>query len=249
MRPTRLTVAALAAVLAFAPAPVRAVETGAVLAAAVDGFIRPGYGALRSEARLMAELTGELCETPSPGAIQAAHEGFGRLVEAWSRIEIIRFGPIVEDNRLERIHFFPDRRGLGLRQVQAVLAEKDATATTAVALADKSVALQGLTALEYLLYGTATPSAAPSPTQSPTESRSPAPSSKPRGATRPGSPPASPTPARPTRTTGRRPKACRRCLASSSIRPSSSPTPASLRRSVTVSLRRGRNSRRTGAPG
>lgn len=156
MRLTRLTVAALAALLFLPPltsATARAEDARDVLASAIDGFIRPGYGTLYGEARLMAELTGDLCEAPSPGAMQAAHEGFGRLVEAWSRIEIVRFGPIVEDNRLERIHFFPDRRGLGLRQVQAVLAEKDETATTAVALAGKSVALQGLTALEYLLYG------------------------------------------------------------------------------------------------
>lgn len=154
MRLTGPILAALAAWLALMPAPVRAVDADPVLSDAVDGFIRPGYGVLHREARLMAELTGDLCDAPSPGAMQAAHEGFGRLVEAWSRIEIVRFGPIVEDNRLERIHFFPDRRGLGLRQVQAVLAEKDETAAKAATLAGKSVALQGLTALEYLLYGT-----------------------------------------------------------------------------------------------
>ena len=157
MRLTKFIVAALAAFLFLTPltsATARAEDARDVLTSAVDGFIRPGYTALHAEARLMAELTGELCEAPSPGAVQAAHEGFGRLVEAWSRIEIVRFGPIIADNRLERIHFFPDRRGLGLRQVQAVLAEKDETATAAATLAGKSVALQGLTALEYLLYGT-----------------------------------------------------------------------------------------------
>lgn len=141
---------------AFVPAahPASADDVAPVLSAAVDGFIRPGYADLGAEARQMADLAGDLCEAPSPGAMQAAHEGFARLVEAWSRIEIVRFGPAVEDNRLERLLFFPDRRGIGLKQVQAALADEDETATKPATLAGKSVALQGLTTLEYLLYGT-----------------------------------------------------------------------------------------------
>lgn len=127
---------------------------GTVLARTVEDFIRPGYAALHARAEAAHAATAALCDEPSQRTLDAARDAFAGLVDGWSEIEIIRFGPVVADNRLERILFFPDRRGIGLRQVQAVLAEKDETATDPTDLAAKSVALQGLTTLEYLLYGT-----------------------------------------------------------------------------------------------
>jgi predicted lipoprotein len=38
---------------------------------------------------------------------------------------MVRFGPVTEDNRLEKILYWPDRKSIGLKQVQQVLAEKD----------------------------------------------------------------------------------------------------------------------------
>ena len=125
-----------------------------VLSAAVTDFIQPGYRTFRDKAQAMGAAITPLCEAPSAPGLEVARKAFGELVRAWSEIEIIRFGPVVDDNRLERILFFPDRRGIGLKQIQQVLAEKDETATTPERLAAKSVALQGLTTLEYLLYGT-----------------------------------------------------------------------------------------------
>jgi predicted lipoprotein len=58
------------------------------------------------------------------------------------------------EDRVERILFFPDRKGAGLKQMQAVLAGKDASVTAPETLARKSVALQGLGALEFVLFGT-----------------------------------------------------------------------------------------------
>src|SRR6185312_7981565 len=49
--------------------------------------------------------------------------------------------------------FWPDPKGLGLKQIQDILAKRDASVTEPDQLAGKSVALQGLPALEYLLYG------------------------------------------------------------------------------------------------
>lgn len=128
-------------------------EARDVLAAAVEDFIQPGYRSFADTAETMHALTEDFCAAPTQTGLDETREGFGDLVAAWSHIEIIRFGPVVDENRLERIFFFPDRRGIGLRQVQATLAKKDATALDPETLAIKSVALQGLTTLEYLLFG------------------------------------------------------------------------------------------------
>ncbi len=124
-----------------------------VMAAAVDGFVRPGYEAFAQSADDVARVTKTLCETPSEANLAAARAAFRGTVQAWGKIEIVRTGPIIEQNRFERILFYPDRKGTGLRQVQAVLAKSDETATDPATLATKSVATQGLGALEYLLFG------------------------------------------------------------------------------------------------
>jgi predicted lipoprotein len=158
--------AALGLALCLAAGPAAAQEAGPVTGTAdptaslvvvrnaIDGFIRPGYAAFRQQAEATASAMATLCEVPGTDSRQAAEERFGDLVRAWSRIELVRFGPVVEDNRLEKILFFPDRRGIALRQVQAILGTEDQTATSADSLADKSVAVQGLGALEFVLYGT-----------------------------------------------------------------------------------------------
>jgi hypothetical protein len=121
---------------------------------AVDLYFQPGYRALLTQARAAEERMRALCTSPDAEHLVAARTAFGALVAAWSRIEMVRFGPVLRDNQLERILFWPDRRGIGLRQVQALLAEKDESATSPDTLYAKSVAVQGLTALEYVLFGT-----------------------------------------------------------------------------------------------
>jgi len=79
-------------------------------------------------------------------------DAFQNLVAAWSGIEFLRFGPLVENNRFERISFWPDPRGITIRQAQVLLAKEPADIPDAQALSTHSVALQGLPALEYVLY-------------------------------------------------------------------------------------------------
>jgi uncharacterized protein len=125
-----------------------------VMTAAVDGFIRPGYAVFRMSADDMAATMKTLCEAPSRAHHDAAKAGFGKLAASWAHVEIVRTGPAIEQNRFERILFYPDRKSTGLKQVQAVLSKSDETATDPKTLATKSVATQGLGALEYLLFGT-----------------------------------------------------------------------------------------------
>lgn len=127
---------------------------GPIVEAAVSGFVRPAYAAFHGSTTKLAAEMNALCAAPSGEALDAARAGFAGAVDAWSRAEIIRFGPVVEENRLERILFWPDRKGTGLKQVQAALAARDESATDPARLAGKSVAMQGLGALEFVLLGT-----------------------------------------------------------------------------------------------
>jgi uncharacterized protein len=128
-------------------------DHGAIARAALTEVIRPGYAALAKETAALGGKVGALCQAPSPASLEAARKAFASAVGAWSKVEILRFGPIVENRRYERLFFWPDPKGLGDRQIRDALAKRDESVTKPEALSGKSVALQGLPALEYLLYG------------------------------------------------------------------------------------------------
>jgi predicted lipoprotein len=66
-------------------------------------------------------------------------------------VEFLRFGPAAEQNRLERLAFWPDPRGVMQRQLAALLAKKDPALLEASELSKQSAAIQGLPALEAVL--------------------------------------------------------------------------------------------------
>ena len=115
--------------------------------------IFPGFAALAESADALHGKAEALCEQPSAASLEDAKGAFGSAVAAWSKVEILRFGPITQDRRYERLFYWPDPKGIGTRQIKDALAKKDQAVMEAAKLAEKSVALQGLPALEYLLYG------------------------------------------------------------------------------------------------
>ena len=143
----------LAALLAL-PLAAPAVAAGSSGSRVAEQVARPALAALAAST---AELTGAveaLCATPDGDRLAAARAAFGAVTGDWGRVSVLRFGPLATGNRFERLFFWPDPRGLGLKQVQRVLAARDETATTQAGLSQKSVAAQGLPALEFILFGT-----------------------------------------------------------------------------------------------
>lgn len=157
MRPLTLTLRTLLFAAAasgfYAFAAHADTEHGAIARAALSEVIRPGYAALAETSRVLEGKVDALCQQPSAAALKEAKDAFVGAVAAWSKVEIFRFGPVIQDHRYERLFYWPDPKGLGLRQVQDALAKQDKSVTERETLAAKSVALQGLPALEFLLHG------------------------------------------------------------------------------------------------
>ncbi len=126
----------------------------AVIERTIHVFVKPAYERLAGATGTLEADMAALCGSPSRDRLETARNGFKAAIESWSRVEIVRFGPVTENNRLERLQFWPDRKGIGLKQVQAAIASEDAAAADAGRLAGKSVAMQGFGALEYVLFGT-----------------------------------------------------------------------------------------------
>lgn len=125
-----------------------------VLQAAVVNAIRPNLLRFDSASRGLDSAMQALCAAPSANSKAIADAQFGLVVAAFGQIGFLRIGPMMEDNRADRLLFWPDRRGIGLKQVQALLSNEDAAATELAGLQGKSVAVQGLGALDYVLSGT-----------------------------------------------------------------------------------------------
>lgn len=125
-----------------------------IMTRAVDDVIRPGYRTFQASAGKLAEATGAFCKAPSEASRKAVDDAFRQAVTDWGHIEIVRIGPVIDDNRFERILFYPDRKGTGLKQVQALLQKQDEADTKAETMGGKSVAIQGFGAIEFALYGT-----------------------------------------------------------------------------------------------
>ena len=155
---SRLRVAAgLLASAVFSISSPATSQTGADFGRAVDRTIDrvivPGYATLAKSADVMVVSMRTLCEDPSERSLEAARVDFARVVTDFSRVELFRFGPAREDNRFERLFFWPDRRGRGRRQVEALIAREDRATLEVAALRRKSVAVQGLLALDYVVAG------------------------------------------------------------------------------------------------
>lgn len=148
----------VACLVLLCAAPAAADTTSEQYRSIVDGtienYLRPEFARLETETAALVPAVDRLCATPSLESLGEARVAFEGVVLAWSRVAYARLGPVIADHRLERFSFWPDPRGIGLRQVQKLLADKDASATDPDTLAEKSVALQGLQALEFVLFGT-----------------------------------------------------------------------------------------------
>lgn len=118
----------------------------------VEGYILPALDDFVIAAGRLEQATSEDC-----GDGDAIRTAFAGTADAWAGIGFLRFGPMLADNRAERIQFWPDRKGIGARQVQRAIATQNSGATSVDALAEQSVAMQGLPAMELILYGLPTP--------------------------------------------------------------------------------------------
>lgn len=141
-------------------------KVGQVLHDSWAGYIVPSYGELSENTLKLEKATQALCETPSAGSLASARAAFGSLALSWAKIEWLRVGPSMEENRLERILFYPDRKSTGLKQVQRALAKHDEAVTDAAKLGELSVAMQGLGAYEFVLFGKSSEALATAPPKS-----------------------------------------------------------------------------------
>ncbi len=133
--------------------PAQAFDHEGLARRALERHIIPGYQHLAAAAAVQTAALTAACNAPDLERLDAARTSFKDALIAWGRIEHVRFGPIAEQNRYDAMIFWPDPRGIARRQIARVLAQQDADALLPQVLAGKSVAIQGFSALDVVLFG------------------------------------------------------------------------------------------------
>lgn len=113
---------------------------------AIDTHILPGYLALRDATSTLAEAADADC---APAAVQPA---FHTAYDAWIGISHIQFGPIEDQGLSLAMSFWPDPKDSTGKAIGRLTADADPIVDDPSQFGEVSVAAQGFTALERLLY-------------------------------------------------------------------------------------------------
>ena len=119
--------------------------------ALTDGVILPLYSAWNEADRQLAASAQAFCAGEQN--LAAARQAFASAQSTWAALQPAALGPLAEGNRAWQVQFWPDKKNLVARQVEALLNKKPDL--TPADLDNSSVVVQGLTAYEYLLFDAA----------------------------------------------------------------------------------------------
>lgn len=96
------------------------------------------------------QQTQAFCESPNADHYRLTQDAWRQAVLGWSAVQHLQFGPLMIDNQAWKIQFWPDKKNLVARKTEALLAADDELDIARIDRA--SVVVQGLSALEYLLF-------------------------------------------------------------------------------------------------
>lgn len=105
-----------------------------------------------AESLSLSQSTSAFCAQSARSAedLAALRNRWVAAMNGWEGIQSIQFGPITEDNQAWKVQFWPDRKNLIARKTEQFVNGDEAI--TLPALQESSVVIQGLSAMEYLLY-------------------------------------------------------------------------------------------------
>lgn len=122
-----------------------------VSSALTNGVLLPAYSTWTEANRQLASSGQAFCADQQN--LSDARQAFLTAQSAWASLQPLLIGPLAEGNRAWQVQFWPDKKNLVARQVEALL--KKSPELTPADLDKSSVVVQGLTAYEYLVYDAA----------------------------------------------------------------------------------------------
>jgi predicted lipoprotein len=136
----------------LAPAASAASKPEDLYKKAVSEVVIPGFNELSVRGAEHAAAWSAYCAAPSEQGRDAVVQSFHAFADGWAAVEVMRAGPASKEFRNERLYFWPERKNAVERGLAALLKRAAASKLTADDIRAESAAVQGLPALERLLY-------------------------------------------------------------------------------------------------
>jgi predicted lipoprotein len=143
-------------VLAAATTPAKpdpkAAQAAKIALAVTDQFVIPTYRALVEATGAQEKAWAAFATKREAGDFAPLRAAYDAACNAWANAQLIKTGPITLFLRYDRFAYWPEARNATARALDQLLASGNPKDLTPDSLAHDSVAGQGLTALERLLY-------------------------------------------------------------------------------------------------
>ncbi|MDQ7250865.1 imelysin family protein [Dongia sedimenti] len=146
-------IALLASWLGVMAAPAQAADFAGFNAAYARDVVAPAFKALAGETKKLAEAADDFGAQPSQDGFAALRVAYDAVSDAWMQAQFFRLGPLGAQQRSERFEYWPEKRPIIDKQLAGLLANAKPDSLDLEKFAQASVAVQGLPALERLLYG------------------------------------------------------------------------------------------------
>jgi predicted lipoprotein len=117
-----------------------------------DELVIPAYESLQTASIDLQEASVNFCKLPAADSLRQLQAAYLSMMDTWQSIQHIQFGPITYFNWNFRIQYWPDERGTSGRQLDAVISAANPGILNTDSFSRQSVGIQGLQALERLLY-------------------------------------------------------------------------------------------------
>jgi predicted lipoprotein len=144
--------AALLILAISAATPVAAYDRAALNRWLAIDYAGTRYQALAKTTARLKQSAETFCAKPDDPGLAQVRADFGAAMDAWMAVQALRFGPIMQTQRIDRLYFWPDKHNTANKQYAAAMNAQDPAVIASVASGSASAALQGLPTLERLLY-------------------------------------------------------------------------------------------------
>ncbi|MCK5813661.1 MAG: imelysin family protein [Cocleimonas sp.] len=118
----------------------------------INKFAIPSYQTLQKSADQLIKSSHSFCATINDDNFKALKSNFHRTMDAWQTVQILRSGPAMENMRSYRLEMWPDRSNAATKHLRKLQKEADPASLKAEKFAKASTAIQGLSAMERVLY-------------------------------------------------------------------------------------------------
>ena len=118
----------------------------------IDKFAIPTYQTLQKNADQLVKSNNEFCSNANSVNFNILKTNFHSTMDAWQVAQILRYGPAMKNMRFYRLEMWPDRSNAASKHLRKLLKEANPARLKAVRFAKASTAIQGLSAMERILY-------------------------------------------------------------------------------------------------